>query len=142
MTVAQAQAGTCSIMIEQHQEVTAFQVGQAIDSSMLASRDLELTKVQDVGSEQFDFSLSIEASRQNTSTPSYVILSVSSQKLLNLIYGPSAKKCDATSDDFFSTFSFSKATYKETAQELIQKLPPCEVLKEIEKQAILMANCQ
>ena len=143
--ISEVKASTCSIMIEENAEQTAGSVGSAVTNSpqLLNTRNLTLTDVTDVGSDQFNFTLEIDPVNSDSENNKYIMMNISSQKLLQKIYGPEGrgKSCNTDSTIIFSSFSFLKTTYSRTAKQLIQNLPPCEVLLELEMDAIRNLKC-
>ncbi len=141
----EAKAVTCSVKIGPNQEYNADKVGQAIEGSkkLLSTRDLKLMIDTDASSDSFDFMLELEPSSQDFKGSYYIVMGVSSEKLLKKIVEPEGrgKFCNFFSTDVFTSFSYLKKTYFKTAQQLIQNLPSCEVLKELEKKALRDLKC-
>jgi hypothetical protein len=140
---AEAFAAPCTIKVGEVQEETAFNIGRAMDATLLKTRDLVETTEQDVGSEKFDFTLDIDPSNKNSKGLTYVVMNVSSQKILNRIYGleGQGKTCNTYSTIFFTSFSYVARTSQKTATQLIRNLPSCEILKSLETDALRQLEC-
>ncbi len=130
----------CLVVVDQQDGINEYEIGNAITSSMLASRDLSLSKITDPTSLGYDYAL-FTKEKTDSKGRIFMTLNVKSQKIGQMVNEDNKVISCTHGATIFSTTALLQDTYQATAEHLMNGLLSCELLKKMENEILQSIKC-